>query len=70
MNTQRERITHTKYSVWPFSEILVKQWLPYLDMNVEIQDQLLDEAVCISQRTDTNGKGMNPVVLSPSMRKY
>ena len=32
-------------------------------MDVAIQVQILDEAVCISHRTNTFGKGMHPTIL-------
>ena len=31
--------------------------------------QILDEADCISLYTNTPGKGMNPIILSPAMGK-
>ena len=38
-------------------------------MNTAIWVQILDESVCISNYTNSTGKGMNPVILSPAMGK-
>ena len=34
-----------------------------------IRVQILDETDCISQSTNTLGKGMNPIILPPAMGK-
>ena len=38
-------------------------------MDTATRVQILDEADCISYSTNTLGKGMNPVILPPSMGK-
>ena len=38
-------------------------------MDMATQVQILDEADCISQSTNTLGKGMNPIILPPAMGK-
>ena len=39
-------------------------------MDTATRVQTLDEADCISQSTNTLGKGMNPIILSPAMGKW
>ena len=39
-------------------------------MDTATRVQILDETNCISHSTNTLGKGMNPIILSPSMGKY
>ena len=36
------------------------------EMDTAIRVQILDEADCISHCTNTLGKGMNPIIYSPS----
>ncbi len=38
-------------------------------MNTATRVQILDETDCISQSTNTLGKGMNPIILPPAMGK-
>ena len=38
-------------------------------MESETRVQYLDEAVCISQSTNTFGKGMNPTILAQAIGK-
>ena len=38
-------------------------------MNTAIRVQILDETDCISDSTNTLGKGMNPIILPPAMGK-
>ena len=38
-------------------------------MNMGTQVQILDKADCISDCTNSFGKSMNPIILSPAMRK-
>ena len=38
-------------------------------MNTVTRVQILYETVCISHCTNTLGKGMNPIILPPSMGK-
>ena len=38
-------------------------------MYMPTQVQILDEAVCISNRTNTHGKGMHPTLLTLTMGK-
>ena len=38
-------------------------------MNMVSRVQILNEAVCISHRGNTLGKGMHPTILSPDMSK-
>ena len=38
-------------------------------MDTVTQVQILDETVCISHRSNTLGKGMNPIILPPAMGK-
>ena len=38
-------------------------------MDTVTRVQILDETDCISQRTNTLEKGMNPIILPPAMRK-
>ena len=45
------------------------KWLHSSEMGTVTQVQILDDAVCISQSTDTLGKGMNPTILPPAMGK-
>ena len=39
-------------------------------METESQDQILDEADCISHSSTTLGKGINPIIPPPAMGKY
>ena len=39
------------------------------EMDTATQVQILDEADCISHRTKTLGKGMNPIILPSAMDK-
>ena len=38
-------------------------------MDTATQVQILDKTDCISQSTNTRGKGMNPIILSQAMSK-
>ena len=38
-------------------------------MDTATQVQILDETECISDITNTLGKGMNPIILPPAMDK-
>ena len=38
-------------------------------MDTVTQVQILDESDCISHSTNSLGKGMNPIILSPAMGK-
>ena len=38
-------------------------------MDTATRVQILDETDCISQSTNTVGKGMNPIILPPAMGK-
>ena len=38
-------------------------------MDTPTRVKFLDEDVCISQSTNTPGKGMNPIILLPTMHK-
>ena len=38
-------------------------------MDTATRVQILDETDCISHNTNTLGKGMNPIILSPAMGK-
>ena len=38
-------------------------------MDTAIRVQFLDKTDCISHRTNTLGKGMNPIILPPAMGK-
>ena len=38
-------------------------------MDTATRVQILDETDCISHSTNTLGKGMNPIILSPAMGK-
>ena len=38
-------------------------------MNTAIRVQIQDKTDCISNSTDTLGKGMNPIILPPAMGK-
>ena len=38
-------------------------------MDMTTQVQILDKADCISNSTNTVGKGMNPIILPPAMGK-
>ena len=38
-------------------------------MDTAIRVQILDEADCISQNTNTLGKGINPIILPPAIDK-
>ena len=38
-------------------------------MDMVIWVQILDQAVCISHSANTFGKGMNPIILPPTMGK-
>ena len=38
-------------------------------MDSDTQVQILDEADCISQSTNTLGKGINPLILPQGIRK-
>ena len=40
-----------------------------MEMDTAIRVQILDETDCISYSTNTLGKGMNPIILPPSMGK-
>ena len=41
----------------------------YHEMDTATRVQILDETDCISHSTNTLGKGMNPIILPPSMGK-
>ena len=38
-------------------------------MDTVTRVQILDEVDCISHSTNTQGKGMNPIILPPAMGK-
>ena len=38
-------------------------------MDTAIWVQILDETDCISHNTNTHGKGINPIILSPAKSK-
>ena len=38
-------------------------------MDTATQVQILDKTDCISQSTNTLGKGMNPIILPPALGK-
>ena len=38
-------------------------------MVIDVRNEHGDETDCISQSTDTLGKGMNPIILPPAMGK-
>ena len=40
-----------------------------LEMDTATRVQILDETDCISHKTNTRGKGMNPIILPPAMGK-
>ena len=40
-----------------------------MEMDTATRVQILDETDCISQSTNTLGKGMNPIILPPAMGK-
>ena len=40
-----------------------------LEMDMATQDPILNEVVCISHKTNTLGKGMNPTILPLAMDK-
>ncbi len=44
-------------------------WLSSQEMDTTTQVQTLDEADSVSLCTNTLGKGMNPILLSPAMGK-
>ena len=44
-------------------EVPVVWWLSSLEMDTVAQVQILDETDCISHRTDTLMKDMNPIIL-------
>ena len=50
-------------------EVPVVKWLSSQDMETAIQVQFLDKTHCISNSTNTLGKGMNPIILPPAMGK-
>ena len=43
--------------------------MPLNEMDTATRVQILDETDCISHRTNTVGKGMNPIILPPAMGK-
>ena len=49
-------------------EVPVVKWLSW-EMDTARRVQILDAAYCISHRTNTLGKGMNPIILPPAMGK-
>ena len=50
-------------------KVLRKKWISSQEMDTATQVQILNEAVCILQSTNTLGKGMNLIILSPVMGK-
>ena len=40
-----------------------------VEMDTATQVQILDETDCFSHSTNTLGKGMNPIILTPAMGK-
>ena len=44
-------------------------WLSSMKMDTATQVHILDETDCISHSTNTIGKGMNPIILPPTMGK-
>ena len=44
--------------------------LSLLEMDTATRVQILDGADCISLKTNTLCKGMNPIILQPAMVKY
>ena len=52
-----------------YLEVSVAQWSWSYEMGTAIRVQNLDEADCISHRTNIFGKGMNPIILPPAMGK-
>ena len=47
----------------------VVYWLSSWEMYTAKRVQILDETDCISNCTNTLGKGMNPIILPPGMGK-
>ena len=54
--------------VW-FQEVPVVQSLSSQEMDTATRVQILDLTDCISHSTNTLGKGMNPIILPPTMGK-
>ena len=52
-----------------FLEVPVVQWLASKEMDTVTRVHILDETDSISHSTNTLRNGMNPIILSPAMRK-
>ena len=50
-------------------EVPVVSWLSSQEMDTATRVKILNETDCISHSTNTLGKGMNPIILSPAMGK-
>ena len=45
------------------------KWLASQEMETATRVQILDKTDCISRSTNTLGKGINPIILTPAMGK-
>ena len=59
----------TKYCFSVFIDHHYNGIIKKLEFDTTIRVQILDETDCISHSTNTLGKGMNPIILSPAMGK-
>ena len=50
-------------------EVPVVYWLSSQEMDTATRVQIMDETDCISDSTNTLGKGMNPIILPPAIGK-
>ena len=62
--------SHWVYHSLGHKELPVVQWLLTREMDTVTRFQIPDDADYISQNTDTLGKGMNLLILPPSIGEY